>query len=76
MQRTGWASGSPWLGNAKQAKRYEPRQFPFMNLGRFAFARGAGLSKGGGSTRRAAVKSAGGRLAALYFAFGEPTWRS
>jgi hypothetical protein len=24
----------PWLGKAKQARRYEPRQFPFMNLGR------------------------------------------
>lgn len=24
----------PWLEKAKQAKRYEPRQFPFMNLGR------------------------------------------
>jgi len=23
-----------WLGKAKQARRYEPRQFPFMNLGR------------------------------------------
>src|SRR5204862_4641457 len=23
-----------WLEKAKQAKRYEPRQFPFMNLGR------------------------------------------
>jgi len=24
----------PWLEKAKEAKRYEPRQFPFMNLGR------------------------------------------
>jgi len=24
----------PWLERAKQAKRYEPRQFPYMNLGR------------------------------------------
>jgi tetratricopeptide (TPR) repeat protein len=24
----------PWLEKAKQARRYEPRQFPFMNLGR------------------------------------------
>jgi len=23
-----------WLEKAKQAKRYEPRQFPFLNLGR------------------------------------------
>jgi len=24
----------PWFEKAKQARRYEPRQFPFMNLGR------------------------------------------
>src|SRR5438128_8985374 len=24
----------PWLMKAKQARRYEPRQFPYMNLGR------------------------------------------
>jgi len=24
----------PWLEKAKQARRYEPRQFPYMNLGR------------------------------------------
>jgi len=23
-----------WLEKAKQAERYEPRQFPFLNLGR------------------------------------------
>jgi tetratricopeptide (TPR) repeat protein len=30
----------PWLGKAKQARRYEPRQFPFMNLGRVYLQQG------------------------------------
>ena len=30
----------PWLEKAKQAKRYEPRQFPFMNLGRIYLRQG------------------------------------
>ena len=30
----------PWLEKAKLAKRYEPRQFPFMNLGRIYLRRG------------------------------------
>jgi tetratricopeptide (TPR) repeat protein len=29
-----------WLGTAKQARRYEPRQFPFMNLGRVYLKQG------------------------------------
>ncbi len=29
-----------WLGKAKQARRYEPRQFPFMNLGRVYMKQG------------------------------------
>jgi tetratricopeptide (TPR) repeat protein len=29
-----------WLNRAKQAKRYEPRQFPFMNLGRVYLRQG------------------------------------
>ncbi len=29
-----------WLGKAKQARRYEPRQFPFMNLGRVYLKQG------------------------------------
>ena len=29
-----------WLEKAKQATRYEPRQFPFMNLGRIYLQRG------------------------------------
>jgi len=30
----------PWLQKAKQAPRYEPRHFPFMNLGRVYAAKG------------------------------------
>ena len=29
-----------WLGKAKQARRYQPRQFPFMNLGRVYLKQG------------------------------------
>ncbi len=29
-----------WLGKAKQARRYEPRQFPFMNLGKVYLKQG------------------------------------
>ena len=30
----------PWLERAKQAKRYEPRQFPYMNLARIHVKQG------------------------------------
>jgi len=30
----------PWLEKAKQARRYEPRQFPYMNLGRIYTMKG------------------------------------
>jgi tetratricopeptide (TPR) repeat protein len=30
----------PWFEKAKQAKRYEPRQFPFMNLGQVFLRQG------------------------------------
>ena len=33
MQRDKLDESIPWLEKAKQAKRYEPRQFPFINLG-------------------------------------------
>jgi Tfp pilus assembly protein PilF len=33
MQRDKLDEAIPWFEKAKQAKRYEPRQFPFMNLG-------------------------------------------
>jgi len=34
MQQDKLEEAIPWLERAKQASRYEPRQFPFMNLGR------------------------------------------
>ena len=34
MQQGKLSEAVPWLEKAKQARRYEPRQFPFMNLGR------------------------------------------
>src|SRR6185503_5888205 len=33
MKRDKLDEAIPWLEKAKQAQRYEPRQFPFMNLG-------------------------------------------
>ena len=30
----------PWLEQAKRAKRYEPRHFPYLNLGRVFLAKG------------------------------------
>ena len=30
----------PWLQHAKRAKRYEPRHFPYLNLGRVFLAKG------------------------------------
>lgn len=30
----------PWLEKAKDCKRYEPRQFPFLNLGRIYLSQG------------------------------------
>jgi Tfp pilus assembly protein PilF len=34
MQQDRLDEAVPWLEKAKRAPRYEPRQFPFMNLGR------------------------------------------
>jgi tetratricopeptide (TPR) repeat protein len=34
MQRDQLEEAIPWLKQAKRARRYEPRHFPFMNLGR------------------------------------------
>ena len=34
MQQEKLEEAIPWLERAKHAKRYEPRQFPYMNLGR------------------------------------------
>jgi Tfp pilus assembly protein PilF len=40
MQQDKLDEAIPWLEKAKQARRYEPRQFPFMNLGRIYMRRG------------------------------------
>jgi len=40
MQQGKLDEAIPWLEKAKLAKRYEPRQFPFMNLGRIYLRRG------------------------------------
>jgi tetratricopeptide (TPR) repeat protein len=40
MQQGKLEEAIPWLEKAKQAKRYEPRQFPFMNLGRIYLKQG------------------------------------
>src|SRR6266576_3657743 len=40
MQQQQLDEAIPWLEKAKQAKRYEPRHFPFLNLGRVYLAKG------------------------------------
>jgi Tfp pilus assembly protein PilF len=40
MQRDRLDDAIPWLEKAKQAPRYEPRQFPYMNLGRIYLKQG------------------------------------
>jgi Tfp pilus assembly protein PilF len=41
MMQEGDLDGAiPWLEKAKKASRYEPRQFPYMNLGRIYLRRG------------------------------------
>lgn len=50
----------PWLEKAKRAPRYEPKQFPFVNLGRIYLAKGQPLQ---------ALKEFEG---ALEFAPGDP----
>ena len=40
MQQDRLDEAVPWLEKAKQARRYEPRQFPFMNLGRIYLKQG------------------------------------
>jgi tetratricopeptide (TPR) repeat protein len=40
MQQRKLVEAIPWLTKAKHAKRYEPRQFPFMNLGRIYLRQG------------------------------------
>lgn len=40
MQQQRLDDAVPWLEKAKQAKRYEPRHFPYLNLGRVYSAKG------------------------------------
>lgn len=40
MQQGDLDAAIPWLEKAKQAPRYEPRQFPYMNLGRIHLKQG------------------------------------
>src|SRR2546427_9996340 len=40
MQQAKIEGATPWLERPKQARRYEPRQFPFMNLGRIYLKQG------------------------------------
>src|SRR5438876_10089580 len=40
MQQQKLEEAIPWLERAKHAPRYEPRQFPYMNLGRIYLRQG------------------------------------
>jgi tetratricopeptide (TPR) repeat protein len=40
MQQDKMDEAIPWLERAKTARRYEPRQFPYMNLGRIYVKQG------------------------------------
>jgi Tfp pilus assembly protein PilF len=40
MQQDRLDEAVPWLEKAKRAPRYEPRQFPYMNLGRIYLKQG------------------------------------
>jgi tetratricopeptide (TPR) repeat protein len=40
MQQQQLDEAVPWLEKAKKAKRYEPRHFPYLNLGRVYVAKG------------------------------------
>lgn len=40
MEQGQWDEAIPWFESAKRATRYEPRHFPYLNLGRLRAARG------------------------------------
>ncbi len=40
MEQGQWDEAIPWFESAKKATRYEPRHFPYLNLGRLHAARG------------------------------------
>ena len=65
MQQDQLDEAIPWLEKAKQAKRYEPKQFPYMNLGRIYLKQGhwwEALREFEGAVR-AAPEDAGARKA-------------
>jgi len=43
MQKRRYDEALPWLEKAKQAARYEPRHFPYLNAGRIYLAKGEWL---------------------------------
>ena len=43
MQKGQFDKALSWLERAKQAPRYEPRHFPYLNSGRIHWARGEWL---------------------------------
>jgi len=43
IQKRRYDEAIPWLERAKQAPRYEPRHFPYLNTGRIHLARGQWL---------------------------------
>ena len=40
MERGAWDEAIPWFEQAKKATRYDPRHFPYLNLGRLRASRG------------------------------------
>jgi Tfp pilus assembly protein PilF len=40
VEQEKWDEAIPWFEKAKKAPRYEPRHFPYLNLGRLKAARG------------------------------------
>jgi Tfp pilus assembly protein PilF len=40
MQKGQYEEAIPWLEKAKQAPRYEPRHFPYLNMGRIHLGKG------------------------------------
>jgi Tfp pilus assembly protein PilF len=43
MQKRRFEEALPWLAKAKQAPRYEPRHYPYLNTGRIYWAQGEWL---------------------------------
>jgi Tfp pilus assembly protein PilF len=43
MQKGRFDDAIPWFETAKNAKRYQPRHFPYLNLGRIYLAKGQAM---------------------------------